>query len=758
MNLAVNAYARSVGPTKNILSERHRTYLSERAVDPDLAAYAAGLKTVSAEDGARSLGLGRPLSSEGLLVPYPNVPDYVRVRLDDGRYLVPAMREVPIYIPTQCEREGARPLVVVEGPVKALALVEHGLNPIALGGVATTLAKDGTLNDSWQVLGLVRREVVLLFDANRGSNIAVARAEARLAVALEREGARVRLAALPLRDDGGDQGPDDFVASHNGDPTLLEAILLAAVPADPVELAKGVTSDDVALALLEDLPFLMAVRLRGVVAEQKVLAALRSHGIKVTHLRRALRQAEAKRAHPEGSPAPRPGSSRYEVQESTLCRVSAAGALGEVSARLCNFTASITEDRMVDDGSGQPSRVFVVAGTLLDGTPLPAVSVRPPEFGTEAWVTEKWGARAIVDADVSRPAHHSLNAMKAVSAPTETVAYAHTGFREVGGELLYLHGAGAVGNASVNIEPTGPLARFALPDAVEDMKDAVRTSMAFIGVATGRITRPLHAACYRAPLNDAQYCDAAVAVYGRTGSLKSSVTAAMQSHYGQFEHNSLPLSWESTANALELELFRAKDVLVTIDDYVPGASRFDEIYKKAERVFRAIGNRSARGRLRQDLSSRPDRPCRALVVTTGEDLPRGESIQARLVGIHMRREDVDCTKLAELQGKAARLPHAMRAFIEWLRPRMGQLKKDVPANYAAFRAQLDSAGHDLEGPCPLLGVEAVDDGERDGVVVARAHVRPRVCRTRRSPAADSSSSRRAGAASCAADVMPFRNE
>ena len=679
-----------------IFSEAHINYLTERAADPQWVARPAGLRTVTADEGARLLGFGRALESTGLAIPYPNIPDYYRVRVDaDGVYLVPAGHEVPIYIPPGCRCEGDEPLVVVEGPVKALALQDHGFNAIGLGGVSTTLTREGALNSSWQPLGLVKRRIVIVFDAGRANNILVARAEARLVVALEKAGAKVTVAPLPLRDDGGDQGPDDFLAAHGCDERPLRAIIAAGVPGDPVERANMVTSNADALELLEDLPFLCSITQRGVLVQERVTLALRAHDVKETLLRRAIKEMVAK-ALPTGA---RARNSRYEIHEGVHSRVVCIQGL-EVAEPLCNFAAHIVEDRKLDDGSGQTTRSFVLEGVLYDGTPLPRVSVPPRELNSEQWVTEHWGCKAAVGADVPRPGHHLLNAIKVVSEAVQTIAFAHTGFRKVEDDWIFLHGGGAVGGTDVLVDLGGPLGRLALPEAVDDLPEAAKTSLEFIGVADERITLPLHAAAYRAPLNEMLRCDAALSVNGDTGTLKSTLAALLQSHFGTFEHNSLPLSWESTANALETALFRTKDMLVTIDDFVPKADRFDEIHKKAERVFRSIGNGSARGRLRADLGAQPDRPCRALVVSTGEDLPRGESVQARLIAIHVKKGDVYFAQLTSLQQGQDRLRHAMLGYVEWLLPRMEDLKTEVPKKYREYRDQMKMAGH-LRAPSAI---------------------------------------------------------
>ena len=177
----------------------HVRYLRERAVSEE-AARAAGLRSVS--DGEASELLGYRASGGGLAIPYPDVdPAYCRIRLDqdDGvRFLAPKNREVPVYVPPNVGMNSAEPIVVVEGPIKALALSSHGFTALGLGGTGTTLtsAPDRSLNQSWERVSLKGRRVVILFDSNRATNLRVARDEARLAMALEKAGADVFIGSI----------------------------------------------------------------------------------------------------------------------------------------------------------------------------------------------------------------------------------------------------------------------------------------------------------------------------------------------------------------------------------------------------------------------------------------------------------------------------------------------------------------------------------------------------------------------------------
>ncbi|MDI3284718.1 DNA polymerase [Polyangium sp. 15x6] len=661
----------------------------------------ADLRSVTPEEGAKLLGFPQPLSSGGLYIPYPNAQGYGRIRLDSGdtRFRVPAQREVPVYLPPGFQTKGPQPVYVVEGPIKALSLLDYHFNALGLGGTGTTLEKNARrLNDSWAELDLLGRYVFILFDSNRMTNPNVARDEARLAQALADAGATVRVAALPLKPNGKDQGPDDFLTARGR--ADLQAIIDAAVPANPVERVEYIskhfpTKEErvrAAAALLNDMPFLASIRERGVGVEKEVLQHLNRLKVTASDLRRAMKQMEDK-AKRKAASTPEVVSicEKYDVHNGQLCLVHRIG--GAVTHEpICNFTASIVHEEMLDDDVEQQRR-FTVTGTLVTGEQFPAVHISPSEFASEDWPLKKWGARAVVFA-LPRAAGHLRAAIQENSTPASSTTYTHTGLRKHNGEWIYLHTGGAIGAVDVAVDINDNFHRYKLPGLAEDVADAVRLSLDFIDVADPRITAPLHAAVYRALLQGVAYCDAAVAQYGPSGSLKSSVVAVAQSHYGFFDHKTLPLSWTSTANAIEAHLFTMKDMLVVIDDYVPkSADPGDEFHKKAAQVFRSIGNGSARQRLSRDLYLHRSRPPRALVLTTGEQLPEGGSIRARLITIRMRREDVDLDKLKRLQLARGRLPHALRAYIEWLLPRLNSIHTEVATIHekyaAAFRQQDD---------------------------------------------------------------------
>src|SRR5262249_11044639 len=154
----------------------------------------------------------------------------------------------------------------------------------------------------------------------------------------------------------------------------------------------------------------------------------------------------------------------------------------------------------------------------------------------------------------------------------------------------------------------------------------------------------------------------------------------------------------STANALESLAFLAKDVLLVIDDFRPGGSRWeiDSYHAKAERVCRAAGNASGRQRCWADGSVRAERPPRGLVLLSGEDLPRGESIRSRTLILQVRPGEFNIRDLTPLQRDAGLGLYAatMASFLQWLAPRYGEVRLRLDAEQAALRDQaIQEAGH-----------------------------------------------------------------
>ena len=158
------------------------------------------------------------------------------------------------------------------------------------------------------------------------------------------------------------------------------------------------------------------------------------------------------------------------------------------------------------------------------------------------------------------------------------------------------------------------------------------------------ITVPLFGAVYRALLCELVPADTSVFLVGPTGVFKSELAALAMQHVGAgFDRLHLPAHWSATANFLERVAFDFKDAPLVIDDFAPSGTQTDvaRLHATADRVLRGVGNRGGRGRMQADGTLRPDFPPRGIVIGTGEDAPRGQSLRSRMVILDVAPGDVD---------------------------------------------------------------------------------------------------------------------
>jgi hypothetical protein len=256
-----------------------------------------------------------------------------------------------------------------------------------------------------------------------------------------------------------------------------------------------------------------------------------------------------------------------------------------------------------------------------------------------SWVTEVWGTAPVIFAGQGRKDHlRAAIQMLSGAVPRRTV-YGHLGWRRIGDRWAFLHAGGAIGpdgmlqDIEVDIGTDGflPYQLPALPGASE-LIDAVRASLALLELGPDTITAPVLGAVYRAPLAEPGPVDFALHLTGPTGAFKTELAALAQAHFGAaFHGRRLPASWADTANMLEKKAFLAKDAVLVVDDFAPTGTTADvqRLHRDADRLFRAAGNRAGRARMRADGGSRPTNYPRGLIISTGEDVPSGQSLRAR---------------------------------------------------------------------------------------------------------------------------------
>ena len=368
---------------------------------------------------------------------------------------------------------------------------------------------------------------------------------------------------------------------------------------------------------------------------------------------------------------------------------------GRVAVKLSNFVATITEEITLDDGSSTTRDLRVVSPQF--GT----IDVPARSFHSLNWTMEHYGVRAIIEPDHQVRTRFAAAIQSLSQNAVQHTVFLHTGWTQMGKDWVYLHAKGGLGKdgpvSNIETRLGGSLRSFDLP-AVVDVAAAVRASLKLLQVAPLRLTYPILASIYRAVLAEVLPVSTSLFLVGETGTKKSAISGIAQAHWGSAfaDGKHFTANWSGTANSLEGTAYFAKDALSVIDDFAPRGTTYDvqSLHKTADRVLRGQGNLAGRSRMNADTSLRREMSPRGMIMASGEDIPSGKSLRARLVILEFNRTDVDNTILSELQqaGREGRLAQSLSAYIIWQAGRLDDLRITLPARLGTLRA-IPSGGH-----------------------------------------------------------------
>ena len=331
-----------------------------------------------------------------------------------------------------------------------------------------------------------------------------------------------------------------------------------------------------------------------------------------------------------------------------------------IEVQLTNFSAGIVSDIIRDDGA-EASHQFEIKATVGGEETTTRFTIPASRFAGMSWIPECLGASAFIFPGFALKDHTRV-AIQMLSAQTleKRMIYAHTGWRKLdgGNTWVFLHADGAIGPngpvPGIEVGLDADLARFSLPDPPTgpELVQAIQSTLRMLTLAPDEIMLPVVCAVWRTPLGRSSF---AMHLAGQTGTFKTELAALAQQHFGSgLDARHLPGSWSSTGNALEGLAFTLKDMVLVVDDFAPSGTTSDtqRLHRDAARLIRAQGNRSGRRRMRSDSTLRPVKPPRGLIISTGEDVPHGQSIRARMLVVEIEPETINVAALTCCQQDA----------------------------------------------------------------------------------------------------------
>ena len=375
--------------------------------------------------------------------------------------------------------------------------------------------------------------------------------------------------------------------------------------------------------------------------------------------------------------------SKYEFEKEGIYRNSRNG-----KELLCNFTARITKQERRHN-AGTTDTVLTIDGQM-DGKKLQTITVPAKEFGSLSWITQ-WGMEPVV---FPLPAVEKelKAAIQIESKPKTTDVFTHTGWN--GNEFLF--NGGSITDKGINqarnVQLPPELTRYKFEPTKLDGKKTFRDSLNLHRMITPDIGWPMILAAYRAPIGKTDY---AIHLAGRSGTFKSEATALIQCHFGRgMDARTLPGSWSSTANALEALAYRAKDCIFVIDDFVPSGTAWQvrALQKAADQLIRGQGNQAGRARLTDVSSLQQTMYPRGIILSTGEDIPEGQSLRARTLILEVEPDEISTEKLTDAQNRRDSYPEAMARWINWL-AKTPEIRKEHKRKAQEKRNSLTKMGH-----------------------------------------------------------------
>jgi hypothetical protein len=306
-----------------------------------------------------------------------------------------------------------------------------------------------------------------------------------------------------------------------------------------------------------------------------------------------------------------------------------------------------------------------------------------------AWVPLKLGSQARVVPGYGNAAK-AADAIKCYSDDTEiTKVFTHTGYREVDGEMVYLHEA--VERPEVRLS-TALSSHYRLPTdpTPEEILEGIALSYELWDLAPEEVSIPITAAAYTAPLATTLNTDFVIYVYGPTGVLKTTKAALVGSHFGNFTPDNMALNFESTSNFLERALYDTKDSLAIVDDLRPGQGTRDKetLEQRLQKLARVVGNHVGRGRMMSNLENRESFVCRSMVMATGEYLPSNAtflSATARMLSVKIEAGMISLGDVKRINRQRSKLAAAMAGFTKWLSTRLdtvGDLREELHEEFS----------------------------------------------------------------------------
>lgn len=244
-----------------------------------------------------------------------------------------------------------------------------------------------------------------------------------------------------------------------------------------------------------------------------------------------------------------------------------------VNIKLSNFLARITEDITCTNGA-ENERFLSIVGTDEKGKDLRKITVPLKNFAQLDWAQEYWGINCVIESgygnrDNLRQAIQST----AKYAEAKTI-YGTTGWWETATGWQFC----MPGNSNAEVELTEKTKGYSFKTDADVTETMNLMKVLPYSVAPKEIMFPMLAYTLVSILGTfmakaGKETKTVIMLYGKTGSMKTTLSLLINSLFGRFNEDNIPMNFRDTPKSILNYCFTLKDCAVIIDDYHPGSGR-----------------------------------------------------------------------------------------------------------------------------------------------------------------------------------------
>lgn len=322
--------------------------------------------------------------------------------------------------------------------------------------------------------------------------------------------------------------------------------------------------------------------------------------------------------------------------------------------KLCNFVARIVEDVTCTNGE-EEDRFLIIEGINEQGNPLRKIKVPVKNFNQLDWVQELWNMNCVIETGFGNRDKLRQAIQSTAKFADEKTIYGTTGWWKTKNGWQFCMPGG--NNTEVKLTEKTKGYSFETDLNIEETVQLMKTIP--YSITKKEIMFPILSYSFESILGTfmamaGKESKTVIMLYGKTGSMKTTLALLINSLFGKFNEDNIPLNFRDTPKSILNHCFTLRDCSVVIDDYHPGSNREKSAQDATtQALIRGICNREARGTLDKNGKQRSAKRPQCNAIMTAEFLPNvGESGTTRFISLELRPGDINTNDLSKFQDEA----------------------------------------------------------------------------------------------------------